>query len=268
MKRVLIVVMLIVLIWFGYTIVTEGFQYEDFDIDILSYEAIQTKSDTMTKALAAYNKKNDEDYPKTLTSLDSAIKKYQESKEEYEELIEELGTTTEEEDREQEQTIYSSQFAYNIDYLLTTLGMYGNKEGVNVTFDLVKSSTYDANAASLGYTLCNLNFTVSGEYINISHFLYDLEDDDELAFEIRDFAMTSAAATFTVYNLPINNATFIDSLTSSTQNSTSSNQNSASTGTIDNSMVTEEDMIEDDTLTEDEVTSKNSNTSTSGAAVR
>ena len=121
MKRVLIVVILIVLIWFGYTIVTEGFQYEDFDIDILSYEAIQTKSDTMTKALAAYNKKNDEDYPKTLTSLDSAIKKYQESKEEYEELIEELGTTTEEEDGEQEQTIYSSQFAYNIDYLLNEL---------------------------------------------------------------------------------------------------------------------------------------------------
>ena len=79
----------------------------------------------------------------------------------------------------------------------------------SITMDINKSSVPGNNVS--GYEYYNLSFSVTGQYINIANFLYDIEDDDRLAFEIRDFSMTSGAATFTIYSVPIDSETLMAS---------------------------------------------------------
>ena len=49
----------------------------------------------------------------------------------------------------------------------------------------------------------NLNFTVGGQYLAISQFIRDLENDSTLDFTIDSFDMTSSQATFTVKDVKI-----------------------------------------------------------------
>lgn len=212
MKRVLIVVVLIVLIFFGYSVIVNGFGFDPLNIDISGYETIEKKSNELTKAVASYDKKNEEEYKSAVDSLNSSIKSYENSKDKYESLIEELGSVEEE---NSETILAISKRIYEIDFLLTTLGTYADKEGVDVTLNIVKGNS---NLSGAGYVLCNLQFIVSGPYINISNFIEDLEGDDKLEFEIRDYKMIAGStsgsgevAEFMIYNIPINSSTFIES---------------------------------------------------------
>jgi len=220
MKRLLIIVTILILTWFGYTAVTNGFSSDIFNVNIESYETIKSESESMTKELAKYNKKNNETYKDSEKALNTAIKKYKSTKAEYEDLVEESSYSTYQDSNidegnyvigSEDQLIYSSKVAYEIEFLLTTIGVYADKEGVDITMDVLKSSNYDITSNSIGYILCDLNFTVKGEYMNITKFIYDLEDDDELAFEIRNFSMVAEKASFKVYGVPINSETLIDS---------------------------------------------------------
>ena len=238
MKRVLIVIALLILIWFGYTVITNGFTNEALNIDISSHKTIEKKSNELTKSLASYNKKNDEEYETAKNSLSASIKSYETAKEEYEKVLEEIGIAEENQETNQEILTLSTK-VYEIDFLLTTLGTYANRESVDVTLNLTKS-TNSGGYAGTGYTLCNLQFIVSGEYIRIANFVSDLESDDELAFEIRNYTMLptndTVSAEFVVYNIPINSATLIDSVVSSgyldggSSTSTSSSYSSTDTG--------------------------------------
>ena len=228
MKRLLITISLIVLTCFGYVIIANGFSNEQFGLDISSYSDIENDSAEMTKLLAAYNKKNDEEYETTLTSLNGAITKYKKSKQEYEDVLklleEQMGTN--------EDGIHSSKVSYEIEFLLAELGLYGDKEGLDIEMTLSKSNAFDENATSLGYTLCDMNFKVSGEYMDIAEFLYDIEGNDELGFEIRDFNMIPTETTFTVYSVPIKSSSLIESVTNSALNDP--NNKGSMTGIVDN----------------------------------
>lgn len=230
MKRVLIIVALIAVAWFGITIVKDGFQNENFNIDIASYQGLEEKSAGLTKSVSNYNTKNQDEYQAELVNLNNSIKKYKNSKAQYEELIAELDNESPKEILE-EQVIYSDKKRYDIDFLLTTLGTYGNKEGVTVTLELEKSTTQDANASKYGYTLCNLRFMLTGTYVDIANFLYDIEGDSELAFEIRDFNMTKNEADFAVKDVRINSDTLIETKTT---NSTPNPSTTTPSGTTNN----------------------------------
>ena len=58
------------------------------------------------------------------------------------------------------------------------------------------------------YSLCDFYFTVVGQYIDISTFLYDIEGDEELAFSIEEFKLVPSdkglTATFKVSEVPLN----------------------------------------------------------------
>ena len=59
--------------------------------------------------------------------------------------------------------------------------------------------------------MCDLNFTVTGEYIDITNFIYSIENDDKLKFEISNFTMEKGGenlqATFVVKKVPVNSKT-------------------------------------------------------------
>ena len=211
MKRVIIIVLLIIAIVLGYQIVVNGFETSDGEVLISSYEQVESDSDDLASDIAAYNTLNDTQYNTMLTTLKSSINNYKSTKEEYEELIAELGTMVDgnAEGTEDEIVYVSPISAYEIDFLWTIIGNYAKSEGLVITMDINKSSVPGNNVS--GYEYYNLSFSVTGQYINIANFLYDIEDDDRLSFEIRDFSMTSGAATFTIYSVPIDSETLMAS---------------------------------------------------------
>lgn len=79
----------------------------------------------------------------------------------------------------------SGKEAYDIDYLWTKLGNYAKEENVVIKIDVI--------ASDISTNLYDLNFTVLGDYSNITNFIYDIENDSKLGFKIDAFKMTAAS---------------------------------------------------------------------------
>ena len=238
MKRLFTFIFLIVIIVVGCYLVKKGFENEVYDIS--SYETIETKSEALTKKLAAYDKKNEEEYNTAVSNLNTSTKAYKESKAKYDEIYAELAdviNNNEDENEVIEEIIYSDKEKYKVDFLLVTLGDYGAEEGVDVVYQLTTSSTIDPNSSTLKYFLADLKFTVTGQYIDVANFISDLENDNKLGWEINDFAMesgsangyTGVSAVFTIRDVPIDSESFIAS--EGTNNTTDGNQNQNQTST-------------------------------------
>lgn len=108
---------------------------------------------------------------------------------------------------------------YDIDYLWTKLGNYAKDENVVIKIELVSSG--------LSTNLYNLNFTTTGEYVSITDFIYDIENDSKLGFKIDEFKMgvsseNSLTATFSCKEIPIKVGS-LDQTTSNNQESSASN---------------------------------------------
>ena len=112
---------------------------------------------------------------------------------------------------------YVSQLeTYDIDYLWTRLGNYARDEKVVIKIDLVSSGT--------STNLYNLNFTTTGAYVDITNFIYDIENDSKLGFKIDEFKMggsgdNTLTATFSCKEVPIKVGS-IDQATSNNQEGT------------------------------------------------
>lgn len=118
---------------------------------------------------------------------------------------------------------YASQLEkYEIDYLWTKIGNYAKDENVVIKIELVQSGTSN--------NLYNLNFNVTGEYVNITDFIYDIENDSKLGFKIDEFKMGASkdntlSATFVCKEIPIIVGS-IDQATSNDQQNGSNDGNS------------------------------------------
>ena len=223
MKRILIIIGLIIVAYFGVTIVNNGFVNEKLNFDISSYQNIQDKSNGLTMAINRYNTKNDTQYEALVTNLNGSIKKYKTSKARYEELIEELNSQGQLEQVIEEQVIYSKKKAYNIDYLQTIIGNYSDQEGLTLTLELKESEYVDPLASVKDFSVCDLRFLITGNYINLANFIQHLEENDDLAFEIRDFNMTKKEANFTVYGVRITNSSLLQMQGNQGENGTVNN---------------------------------------------
>ena len=220
MKRLITFICLIVIIFVGYFLVKKGFENDYFNIS--SYEAIEQKSVKLTKKLAEYDQENQDKYGEAANNLNVALKGYKDSKERYEAIFAELADVIdngEDDANAIEEIIYSDKEKYKVDFLLVTLGDYGAKEGVDVVYQLSTSSTIDPNSSTLNYFLADLKFTVTGQYIDVTRFIEDLEDDEKLEWEINSFEMasgtangyTGVTAVFYIKDVPIDSESFIDS---------------------------------------------------------
>lgn len=128
---------------------------------------------------------------------------------------------------------YASQLEkYEIDYLWTKIGNYAKDENVVIKIELVQSGT--------SKNLYNLNFNVTGEYVNITDFIYDIENDSKLGFKIDEFKMGASkdntlSATFVCKEIPIIVGSIDQTTTNDQQNdSNDGNSNNASASQGDN----------------------------------
>lgn len=193
-KYLLILITIIIAAIFG-EIVLWGLQLGK--LRIYSYDEIVAVSKEKTTLLSALDAKNIGEYNKTLKSLQTAVQTYEKTKLDYDKLVEE-GTITQD-------SIYNSIDLFDVDTLAEKIKDYAKQKNVILNLDIVPSAT--STSISSEYVMCDLNFKVSGEYIAITDFIYSIEDDDTLGFEIKEFSLKEEdnilRASFSAKNIPL-----------------------------------------------------------------
>jgi len=167
-----------------------GFSFQMFgaDVDISSYSGIAEKSQNLSNKVNELERKNTTEYNTALNKKKSAVNNFDASKSEYEELANQASVEEIREANKKEE--------YFLDYLWMKIGTYANNSEIKVLIN----PNYDA---------ATIDFDISGQYIAVINFIYDLENDSELAFNIDNLVMqggSSAAVTkasFQVRNINI-----------------------------------------------------------------
>ena len=207
MRRLLISILLILLIAIAVLCVKNGINIGP--LHVLGVTQIQDANGELTRKIAEAKDTND-DYADKLTEIKDAITELGTAREEY---LQTINVSTESEIREATQTKN-----YTIEYLWSQVGNHATQEGVNIRMDVV--SGVDENQR-------NLNFTVSGNYLAITNFITELENDSTLQFTIDQFSMTQNQCTFVVRDVFIRpeRTTRSSSTTSSTNTTTDEDTN-------------------------------------------
>ena len=159
-------------------------------------------------------------YAQTISEVNSNAKKLKEEKQNYQDMtaISSDGET---------QAVNQIE-KYEIETLWVKLGNHATSEGVVMKMDVTSGSS----GAQDSY---NLNFTVTGGYVQIEDFISSIENDSTLGFKIEEFKMAPSGndlqATFVCKDIPIKQ---VSSTTTVTQNTTTDGNNTANTNTAGN----------------------------------
>lgn len=239
MRKLLVFILLIVSIYGCYSVVTSGYSLGE-NFTVAGASDIIESSDNVDTLISQLTNINEVQFPSKQSTLATAITTYKTKKAEYEELVALMEQTNSEVD-------VSLVDIYDVDYLWTVIGNYSTEEGITLKMDIVES-TASAVASTDSYTICDLKFTVSGDYIPITDFIYDIEDDSSLGFEISNFSMSKGGdnlqATFVAQSVPINNSNLTE-ITVSTETETTDDANN----TGDTTNTTEDTTTTDDSST-------------------
>lgn len=199
MRKCLLILILIITGVLCFSLIIGGFKIGNLNL-IKSYNDVATISLEKKDAISELKQKNGAEFIAKNTALNSAVQEYKNKKAQYEKLVSE---------GQIKETTTNSLDLYDVGFLWTTIGIYATEKGVTLQFDVSKSAT--ATSISSEYVICDLNFTVTGEYIAITDFIYSIENDDKLNFEISDFKLEKGGenlqATFVVKEIPVNSKT-------------------------------------------------------------
>lgn len=176
MKKILISILIVGLLVLAFVGMYKGIEIGSFTIS--NIENLKGQNLKLNQDLEEANELSNKTYNVAVDDLEGAIKQLKISKEEYEnkkiysKAEESLGTI--------------EVKTYTLHYLWTILGNYRKDRGVK-SLNLNLKSTVNKD-------VYDLDFTLIGKYTSITDFLYDIEDDRELNFEIEDFKLTSDIA--------------------------------------------------------------------------
>lgn len=195
MKKVLILILIILLGVMCYNTIKDG--YEIGGISILGIKDIQEQNEKLDKQIAEVEELKATEYPARLQEISADSKKLISTKKTYEELVAYSS--------EQEVIDAAKSERYDVEVLWTRVGNHATSNGVVPKMDIVASSNNTPNAN-------DLKFTVTGNYIAITDFVRDLEEDIKLEFVIEEFELvpvtagdgTNLQATFRVRDIFIN----------------------------------------------------------------
>lgn len=173
MKKILISIIIILLIGLGYTIGVKSLSIGQLKLE--SVGDIKNASASLDQKFNTSKEISAKTYPKSIEDLDKVVRDLKTAKQQYQ------AKTLNNPDVQSNLGIIQVE-KYNIEYLWTIIGNYATKNGVTLTLDIKSTSAQD---------VYNLNFSLEGKYIGITDFIYSLEDDSELKFEIKDFKISS-----------------------------------------------------------------------------
>jgi len=172
-KKILISIIIILLIGLGYTIGVKSLSIGQLKLE--SVGDIKNASANLDQKFNTSKEISAKTYPKSIEDLDKVVRDLKTAKQQYQ------AKTLNNPDVQSNLGIIQVE-KYNIEYLWTIIGNYATKNGVTLTLDIKSTSAQD---------VYNLNFSLEGKYIGITDFIYSLEDDSELKFEIKDFKISS-----------------------------------------------------------------------------
>ena len=147
-------------------------------VKISSIRQIKDKNEEVIRKIEETEKVVSEDYPKAKTKLEDTYKEYTTQKQKYIELA---GISNDSE-----------------------IGSYATNRNLAIGINVQKNTS----------SLYDLNFTVKGEYTDISDFIVDIEEDSEFNFRIYNFKMVASdnnkniiIANFSTKNINIDSST-------------------------------------------------------------
>ena len=215
MRKILLSLVTIFLLGFAIYIAIYGLNLGS--IEIKSIPAIKEENAKLEQKITNASKLRNTDYTQSIASLENAYKKLMTEKDNYEQMLA-LGVD------ENGETL-NKIAEYETEKLWVTLGNYAKQEGVDWKMDVTSN-----NSISKTY---DLNFTVTGGYIQIIDFLYDMERDTTLVFKIENFKMVPGSttdelvATFTCKDIKVN---ISENLNTTTTNENTNTNTSTNTG--------------------------------------
>ena len=227
MRKILIALIMVVISVFTGVTVVNGIQIGKFEI--LGISKVKQKNDDLDTTVKKATKLASTDYQQKVDELNSALKKLEVEKSNYEDLA---NVSTESE-------IQAANKTYNtIDFLFVRIENHAKSEGVTIEMKVTRSASGESDTY-------DLNFSATGTYTGIEEFITDLEDDSKLGFKIEDFSMTATSgsngeqveATFVCKNIiikGIENTSASSGSMSGTTKIDSSTDNTNSTNTTDN----------------------------------
>lgn len=170
MKKLIITIISLIIFLLTFIIIIKGVKIGNFSIK--SYKQIKEISLKLDKNLTKATKLAGVTFPKETSNLKKAINKFEILKEEYESKTEHSNQTN--------SLILSEIEKYEIEFLWTIIGNYATSEGINLTLDIVQGT---------GEDIYNLNFKLTGSYVGMTDFVYDIENDQRLNFKIEGLKM-------------------------------------------------------------------------------
>ena len=157
-------------------------------VETCSYSSLISKAQELSRKSNELDVANNSTYQSELRSLEIAKSNFKVNKNAYDDLA---ARASVEEIRAVNQTK-----EYLLDYLWMKIGTYANDNDVKVLIDHKEEEA-------------KINFDVSGQYIAVINFIYDLERDADLSFNVDNIVMQGGStdaitkASFTVSNVNI-----------------------------------------------------------------
>lgn len=229
MRKLLLGLLSIMLVAFSIYIAIYGFSLGG--LEIKGIPAIKEENTKLETKIKKATQLRNTEYNQNVTILESAYKKLMTEKDNYEQILS-MGVD------ENGQTLNKIQ-EYEMEKIWITVGNYAKKQGVDLKIDLTSN-----NSISKTY---DLNFTVTGGYIQITDLLYDIERDSTLVFKIENFKLVpgtdteNLVGTFTCKDIKLN-VSEINTNTNNTEtggntvtNNTRTNTTTDNTNTTGNS---------------------------------
>lgn len=217
MKNKILMIIFLLLIILLIIAVFNGIKIGDFQI--LSVAELKLKNEKLNQTIEKASELTSAEYPKTITTLEETYEKYSIQKQKYEEIS---GFT--EGDAKQ---IYETK-QYDIAYLWRLVGKYATSYNISIGMDVKKAS---------GQNLYDLYFNVSGQYVNISEFIKNIENNSDLYFRIYNFKMSGSSetvsASFVVKDVNIDPSTITSSTSLENNNASLDNDNTETTSTTE-----------------------------------
>ena len=183
-------VILAIMLWSSFThgVQVKFIKIKGEPLKTSSYTSLVTLSENLNNKKSELEKANNSTYQAEVKKLDVAKSYFKINKSAYDDVA---ATASIEDIR-----AVNQRKEYLLDYLWMKIGTYANDSDIKVKIDPVPDRKL-------------INFDVSGQYIAIINFIYDLENDQELKFNVDNIVMQGGStseitkASFTVGNVVV-----------------------------------------------------------------
>ncbi len=148
-------------------------KFMGLSVNTSAYSTIVDKSKQLVNKKAELETKNNKDYNQALSRQEAAKSNFKINKASYDELANRASVEEVRQANQKEE--------YFLDYLWMKIGTYANTNAIKVKI-------YP------NYERDEIKFDITGQYIAVINFIYDLENDKELSFNIDNIVMQGGSS--------------------------------------------------------------------------